>query len=123
MRMGAETKGVKEAERAFERLSDAVKGSILMGVAVVMANVHTTHAKQHAPVDTGALMRSIHVEPGETTATSATARSGTDIEYGAYQEYGTRFQSGTPFMRPAMDEIHEEVRDEAAGAFRDLLGL
>lgn len=123
MRIGAETLGFSGWFHRMDDFIQAGTGHNLMPVAVAMANVHTTHAKQHAPVDTGTLMRSIHVEPGESGATSATARSGTDVEYAIYQEHGTRFQSGTPFMRPAMDEIHEEVRDEALGVWRDLIGV
>ncbi len=57
-----------------------------------------TRAKGYAPVDTGALqadISSVH------SGLSATATSG--IEYGVFQEYGTRNQAGTPYMRPAAE--------------------
>jgi HK97 gp10 family phage protein len=123
MRVGVELRGFKELAARFATYDEKGKGDVLMPVAVAMANVHTTHAKAHAPVDTGTLMRSIHVEPKTSSGARATATSGTDVDYGIYQEFGTRFQSGHAFMRPAMDEIHEEARDEARGVWADVMGF
>ncbi len=54
-------------------------------------------AKQMAPVDTGRLRNSIehHSEGTDTVVVE------TDVEYAIYQEMGTRYQSGTPFMKPS----------------------
>lgn len=54
-------------------------------------------AKQMAPVDTGRLRNSIehHPEGNDTIVVE------TDVEYAVYQEMGTRYQSGTPFMKPS----------------------
>lgn len=54
-------------------------------------------AKQMAPVDTGRLRNSIehHPEGNDTMVVE------TDVEYAIYQEMGTRYQSGTPFMKPS----------------------
>lgn len=54
-------------------------------------------AKQMAPVDTGRLRNSIehHPEGNDTVVVE------TDVEYAIYQEMGTRYQSGTPFMKPS----------------------
>lgn len=56
-----------------------------------------TYAKQLAPVDTGRLRNSIehHAEGTDTMVVE------TDVEYATYQELGTRYQSGTPFIRPS----------------------
>lgn len=60
-------------------------------------------AKHFAPVDTGRLRASIHLFPlakGETTYTVSDG-----VEYGIHQEYGTFNMQGTPFIRPAADEV------------------
>ncbi|MDN6670662.1 MAG: HK97 gp10 family phage protein [Staphylococcus equorum] len=55
-------------------------------------------AQRLAPVDTGALKRSISIDLQDG---GFTAKVSPGVDYAAYQEYGTRFQSGTPFMRPS----------------------
>ncbi len=58
-------------------------------------------AKQRAPKDTGALANSIQ---GRMTGdTSGEVSVG--VSYGVHQEFGTRFQPGTPYMRPATDAV------------------
>lgn len=54
-------------------------------------------AKQEAPVDTGRLRNSIehHAEGKDKMIVS------TNVEYAIYQEMGTRYQSGTPFIKPS----------------------
>lgn len=54
-------------------------------------------AKQEAPVDTGRLRNSIehHAEGKDKMVVS------TNVEYAIYQEMGTRYQSGTPFIKPS----------------------
>lgn len=56
-----------------------------------------SEAKQMAPVDTGRLRNSIEHHP-EGTDTMVVE---TDVEYAVYQEMGTRYQTGTPFMQPS----------------------
>ena len=73
-------------------------------------------AKSLAPVDTGVLRNSIttRVEgPLKVTV-------GTDVEYAGYQEFGTRFQKGKPFMTPAVDEAMEEFRKDVRDLERSL---
>ncbi len=93
-------------------------------------------AKDLVPVDTGALQASITttVEEGSSTVVG---RVGTDLFYGVYVEYGTgiRGQSSPgagkgpysptwpgmaaqPFMRPAIDESKEAVKEIFANDLR-----
>ncbi len=60
-------------------------------------------AQRYAPVDTGNLKRIITYKPLDG---GFTARVASEAEYAAYQEYGTRFQTGTPHIRPS---FHEQV--------------
>ena len=58
-----------------------------------------TQAKIKVPVDTGALRASIQSEmTGETSGMVST-----NLEYSVFQEYGTVFQAGTPYMTPAAE--------------------
>lgn len=65
-----------------------------------------TLAKSLAPVDTGALRDSIYAR-----ASGLELEFGNDVEYGAYQEFGTRFQPGTAHIRPALDAYSQRILD------------
>lgn len=58
-------------------------------------------AQRYAPVDTGALKRSIglNIKDGSLTAVVAPT-----AEYAEYVEYGTRFMESQPYVRPALGE-------------------
>lgn len=65
--------------------------------------------QRNAPVDTGHLKRMVTIgfeDAGMTGRVASTA------EYAMYQEYGTRFQSGKPHVRPAFKEVEQQfIRD------------
>lgn len=66
-------------------------------------------AQREAPVDTGALKRSIGFDLEDDGFTAVVSPS---VEYAPYQEYGTRFMTAQPFMRPAFNEVkHAFVAD------------
>lgn len=58
-------------------------------------------AKNFAPVDTGYLRRQIKMA---IKASGHVGEVTSGAEYAIYQELGTRYQSGTPHMRPAFNE-------------------
>lgn len=58
-------------------------------------------AKQLAPVDTGRLRSSVTHEVTRD-GQGPVAIVGSDVDYAPYQELGTKFQRGTPFLRPAL---------------------
>lgn len=60
-----------------------------------------SQAKMLSPVDTGRLRNSIehHAENEDTMVVE------TNVEYAIYQEMGTRYQSGTPFIKPSGEEL------------------
>lgn len=55
-------------------------------------------AKSRAPVDTGTLRASIQARQVRPMVWEVVV----GVEYGVYQEFGTRYQAGKPFMRPAV---------------------
>ena len=75
-----------------------------------------SNAKSFAPVDTGNLKASIAM----TETGPLTAIVGTNVEYGPHQEYGTVNQSGTPFMRPAVERVRPRYIEAFAKFLRGL---
>ena len=76
--------------RALRNNPDIHRALLRVGVAI------ETEAKTLAPVDTGRLRASI-----ATTPDVDSVLVGTDVEYAAFQEYGTVHQAGTAFLYPA----------------------
>lgn len=58
------------------------------------------------PVDTGRLRQSINYRVSNTEAAI-----GTNVEYAPYVEFGTKRMKAQPFLRPALDDVKDEVRD------------
>ena len=58
-------------------------------------------AQRNAPVDTGTLKRNIKYHPLDQ---GFTAKVASEVDYAAYQEYGTRFMAGKPHIRPAFNQ-------------------
>lgn len=61
-------------------------------------------ARRKCPVDTGRLRSSIGVTQKATSAGAVTS-IGTNVEYGLYVHEGTRFMTGRPFLRDALNEV------------------
>lgn len=91
---------------------DAKNGAVPRALEII-GQVAERYAKGYAPVDTGRLRNSIshEVAPDENAV-----YVGTNVEYAPYQEFGTRYQGGTPFLRPAienhLDEYKQIVEEE-----------
>lgn len=61
-------------------------------------------AKRFCPVDTGRLRASIGVSQSFGHEGAVTT-VGSNVEYAAYVELGTRYQRAQPYLRPALDEV------------------
>lgn len=83
------------------------KAAVMKGAFMIEGD-----AKQMAPVDTGALRNSIESEEGQ--GISAVVHDG--VEYGIWQELGTRKMAAQPFMIPAMEKNADAIRDLIAKA-------
>jgi HK97 gp10 family phage protein len=64
-------------------------------------------AKDHAPVDTGNLRRSIYHEV--SLELQWVGRVGTNVKYGLFQELGTIHHPAHPFLRPALNELRARL--------------
>ena len=76
-------------------------------------------AKANAPYDTGFLKSQIKTSYPEALEAHIDA----EAAYSGYQEYGTRFQPGKPFMRQALKTVEpkfkKDMTDVMKGAFED----
>lgn len=99
-------------DRVIASVNDKKKQALTAGATIVEAE-----AKVRAPVDTGQLRNSISYEVGESEA-----KIGTIVDYAVYVEYGTSRQRPQPYLRPAIDENTDKIKqvmtDILKGAFR-----
>lgn len=104
----------KNAEKAVRNVAFAVEAA----------------AKKRAPVDTGALRASIYTVPGKEQTpvpqipgdakrvalpqprSKLEAHVGPSVDYGIYQEFGTRRMAAQPYLVPALRDVERMVPDE-----------
>lgn len=86
---------------AVAALADS--GELVDGLEII-GQVGELSAKEHAPVDTGNLRRSIthEVIRGQD---GWFVQIGTNVDYAIFQELGTRFHPAHPFLRPAIEAV------------------
>lgn len=100
-------------------IANAHANAVTQAVKVVKNNTEELQkqAKSYAPVDTGFLRNNI-VSRYEGMSGIVHSQSA----YSGFQEFGTRYQSGTPFMRPALNFIYpkyqKDMTDVMKGAFK-----
>jgi len=87
-------------------------------------------AKGFVPVDTGALKKSIRIEKKGKLQVSIVAggggvinpRTGREVDYASFVEFGTSRMSPQPYMQPALeknrDEILRIVKEKVLEVFR-----
>lgn len=91
-------------------LKKKLKDGADLGLVKDVLKKHATQMHEqtlrNAPVDTGALKRSIMLSMHDQ---GFTWRVKAMVNYAAYVEYGTRFQSAQPFIRPAFYQQREDM--------------
>ncbi len=92
---------------AIQRLSG---GEDVERALAIIGQVGEASAKTNAPVDTGHLRRSVTHELGKI-GFDQFVRIGTNVNYAIFQEIGTRFHPAHPFLRPALADIEEFVKN------------
>lgn len=75
---------------------------------IVIGDLVKTDAKLNAPVDTGNLRSSIL---NKTFKSQLETFIYTNLEYAPHVEYGTRYQAGDPFLRPALFGNKDNIED------------
>lgn len=97
-----------------ERLTMAIRGASQKAMEqssqVIRNNTERlkASAKAKAPVDTGFLKN--HITSSYPDRLEGHVKS--EAAYSGYQEYGTRFQTGTPHIRPALREIEPQFKKD-----------
>lgn len=97
-----------------ERLTMAIRGAspkvMERSSQVIRNNTERlkASAKAKAPVDTGFLKN--HITSSYPNRLEGHVKS--EAAYSGYQEYGTRFQTGTPHIRPALQEIEPQFKQD-----------
>ena len=97
-----------------ERLTMAIRGASQKAMEqssqVIRNNTERlkASAKAKAPVDTGFLKN--HITSSYPDSLEGHVKS--EAAYSGYQEYGTRFQTGTPHIRPALREIEPQFKKD-----------
>ena len=76
-------------------------------------------AKKYAPVDTSFLKNNIVAITSDWP--NMTTKIHSQAGYSGYQEYGTRYQSGTPFMRPALNFIYPQFQKDMIDVMKGVL--
>jgi HK97 gp10 family phage protein len=97
--------GVTGADNVFAKLANALNID-LMPVQKAGARLVQKTAKDLAPVDNDALRGTIFVDTDEDTAYVAAP-----MEYAIHQEFGTRYQKGKSFLRPALQQRKKAIQD------------
>ena len=97
-----------------ERLTMAIRGSskkvMEQSGKVVKNNTELVQrfARVYAPRDTGFLEN--HITSSYPNRLEGHVKS--EAAYSGYQEYGTRFQTGKPFMRPALKVVEPKFKQD-----------
>ena len=78
------------------------------------AELFQRFAKGDAPQDTGFLKSQIKTSYPEALEAHIDA----EAAYSGYQEYGTRFQSGKPFMRPALKVVEPKFKQDMTNVMK-----
>ena len=97
-----------------ERLTMAIRGAspkaMEQSSQVIRNNTERlkASAKAKAPVDTGFLKN--HITSSYPNRLEGRVKS--EAAYSGSQEYGTRFQTGTPHIRPALQEIEPQFKQD-----------
>lgn len=102
--------GLEEARRNVERVLRAESAGVQEALPLIGQEA-VRRIRVRAPLDTGRLRRSYAYRVGQ-----GYVDVGTNVHYAAYQEFGTRFQDGTPHVRPAMEELRGVIPDLVAAA-------
>ena len=116
MAVTAQLIGLKQANRALKKLPETGRDA-----AQQVFNTTAFHfarmASSSAPRDTGLLARSISWAPRPRSLSAAVLIDTKAAFYWKFQEFGTKYQTGTPFLRPTAVRLAPE---HEAGLLRAL---
>lgn len=114
--MAVKIVGIEKFARALDRASGQ---SAKVADAVVKNTTEKGQkvAKSKAPVDTSFLKDNIVTEYPETAFGVVHSQA----YYSGFQEYGTRFMSPQPFMRPMLREVVPEFKKDLTKEWKNVV--
>lgn len=112
------TVDVSQALPMFQRLASNIKTSIPQEALQAGADQLVTSAKAIVPVRTGNLRDSI--ESSSASPTTATAEASAD--YAGFVEFGTRYMSSRPYMKPSIPQAVTVIRNTAVKLLNETIG-
>jgi len=114
--------GMKELDKAIQRLPEALKKRAYRSVLSTGARVIAKHIKRNIPKDTGNLKRSIGIKVNPKSKTPwarigpkrgvSTTEGGKQVrvtDYAKNVEQGTATTAAQPYIRPGIDSSGSEV--------------
>ena len=118
--------GIEELKKIFKQLDREVKKQIYEKAVQEGAEMVVQTAKAKVPVDTGALKESIKIIESKAGEKGSFSKVGSDIAihkrdavtrqahgyYSFFTEYGTSRMPARPFIRPALDENSQKIKDK-----------
>jgi len=116
-----EIQGLVELNADLTKIAGSLDKAVAEGLAEAAEKIKDD-AKEFAPVDTGALQKSIRRSDvssrGRQHKVSVIAggggiinpKTGREVDYAAYQEFGTSRTPPQPYMRPALEKNREGIR-------------
>jgi len=121
--------GLKELEDKLSNLDKKLSKALDEALNEIAEKIRDD-AKSFVPVDTGALRKSIRIEKKGKLQVSIVAggggvinpRTGREVDYAGYVEFGTSRMNPQPYMQPALeknrDEILRIVKEKVLEVFR-----
>jgi len=98
---------VNEVLKRLGRMHPLISQAIIKALDT-SALVVKGQAKMLVPVKTGNLRASIGTR---TDKIRQEAWVGSPVEYAPYQEYGTKYMQAQPYLRPALEDKIDNIRD------------
>lgn len=124
----AAVKGMRELQAKLRRLETHISSDTLAEAAMAGAFVQQNRIqeiiREKNIVDTGQLLGSVAAHLDEVGGSRAQTSTGTSVEHGPPNEFGTWKMAARPFMRPGFDESQDDavaaVRARLARALTDV---
>ena len=96
----------KKVQEMLKKMNPAIRQALSRFLTKAGIIVKSS-AKANAPVDTSRLRGSISSRPEGIRQVII----GPNVDYGIYQEFGTKYMKAQPYMRPALQDNLGNIRD------------
>ena len=114
--MEIEILGLTELEEKLSNLEEKLSRALDEALEEIAEKIRDD-AKSLVPVDTGALKKSIRVEKKGELQVSVVAgdggvinpKTGREVDYAGFVEFGTSRMSPQPYMQPALEKNRDEI--------------